>query len=201
MPAPARLYLARDDEADTLLAHDPFALLVGMVLDQQIPMERAFAAPAELARRLGQPLDPVAIAAYDPDAFAALFARPPALHRFPSAMAARVQAVAALVTDRYGGSAERLWAEAATGAELRARLGELPGFGVTKAQIFLALLAKQFGVRPPGWEAAAGEFATGAEPRSVADIVDDASLAAVRAYKASRKPAARSRTSIQGGGH
>ncbi len=182
------LQLAQDPEADALLDRDPFALLVGMLLDQQFPMERAFAAPAGLARRLGvDRLDPAAIAAHDPDALAALFAGPPALHRYPAAMAGRVQALAALVVERYAGDAAGLWRDAPDGATLLRRLTALPGFGRQKAQIFVALLGKQRGVVPPGWREAAGVYGEEGSSRSVADVVDGASLARVRAVKQAAK--------------
>lgn len=182
------LQLAQDPEADALLDRDPFALLVGMLLDQQFPMERAFAAPAGLAARLHvDRLDPAAIAAHDPEALAALFTGPPALHRYPAAMAARVQALAALVVERYGGDAAELWRDAPDGATLLRRLKELPGFGTQKAQIFVALLGKQRGVAPPGWREAAGAYGEEGSTRSVADVVDGASLARVRAFKQAAK--------------
>ncbi len=182
------LQLAQDPEADALLDRDPFALLVGMLLDQQFPMERAFAAPAGLARRLGvDRLDPAAIAAHDPDALAALFAGPPALHRYPAAMAGRVQALAALVVERHGGDAAGLWRDVPDGAALLRRLTALPGFGRQKAQIFVALLGKQRGVVPPGWREAAGVYGEEGSSRSVADVVDGASLARVRAVKQAAK--------------
>jgi uncharacterized HhH-GPD family protein len=146
-----KLYLSGDPEADELLSRDPLALLCGMVLDQQVPMEKAFAGPYVLTERLGHDLNAAAIAAYDPDRFAALFVGPPAIHRYPAAMAARVQKLCAALVADYGGSAEAVWADASSGAELRARLAALPGFGPQKAQIFLALLGKQLGVRRPGW--------------------------------------------------
>ena len=182
------LQLAQDPDADALLDRDPLALLIGMLLDQQFPMERAFAGPAGLARRLGvDRLDPAAIAAHDPDALAALFTGPPALHRYPAAMAGRVQALAALVVERYGGDAAGLWRDAPDGATLFRRLTALPGFGTQKAQIFVALLGKQRGVAPPGWREAAGAYGEDGATRSVADVVDGESLARVRAFKQAAK--------------
>jgi uncharacterized HhH-GPD family protein len=182
------LQIAQDPEADALLDRDPFALLVGMLLDQQFPMERAFAAPAGLAARLHvDRLDPAAIAAHDPEALAALFTGPPALHRYPAAMAGRVQALAALVVERYGGDAAGLWRDAPDGATLLRRLKELPGFGTQKAQIFVALLGKQRGVAPSGWREAAGAYGEEGSTRSVADVVDGPSLARVRAFKQAAK--------------
>jgi uncharacterized HhH-GPD family protein len=184
------LQLAQEPEADALLDRDPFALLVGMLLDQQFPMERAFAAPAGLAERLGvDRLDPAAIATDDPAAFAALFVGPPALHRYPGAMAARVQALAALVVERYDGDAAALWRDVPDGATLMRRLTALPGFGTQKAQIFTALLGKQRGVTPPGWREAAGAYGEEGSTRSVADVVDGASLARVREFKQAAKAA------------
>jgi uncharacterized HhH-GPD family protein len=185
VPSAPALHLALDADADALLSRDPFALLVGMLLDQQIPMERAFAGPRTLADRLGTPdrLDPLAVAAWDPEQFAALTARPPAVHRFPASMAGRVQALARAVADRYGGDAAAVWTGAASGSDLLARLRDLPGFGDQKARIFLALLGKQMGVRPDGWREAAGTYGEDGSRRSVADVVDGATLAEVRAYK------------------
>jgi uncharacterized HhH-GPD family protein len=185
VPSAPALHLALDANADALLSRDPFALLVGMLLDQQIPMERAFAGPRTLADRLGTPdrLDPLAVAAWDPEQFAALTARPPAVHRFPASMAGRVQALARAVADRYGGDAAAVWTGAASGPDLLARLRDLPGFGDQKARIFLALLGKQLGIRPDGWREAAGTYGEDGSRRSVADVVDGATLAEVRAYK------------------
>ena len=186
-----RLHIAQDEAADALLARNPFALLVGMLLDQQFPMERAFAGPAVIAARMDvSELDPAAVADADPQEFARLMAGPPAVHRYHSSMAGRVQALAAHVRDVYDGDASRLWREARDGAELAARLRSLPGFGDQKVRIFVALLAKQFGVRPPGWEEAAGVYATPGR-RSVADVVDAASLQEVRDHKRAQKQAAR----------
>ncbi|WP_121252733.1 HhH-GPD-type base excision DNA repair protein [Nocardioides ferulae] len=184
------IHITGDPAADKVLEESPFALLVGMMLDQQFPMERAFAGPAKVLERFGS-LDPAAIAAADPDTFSELCRRPPAIHRYGGSMATRLQALAALVEQRYDGRAERLWSEAATGEELLARVMELPGFGKQKAQIFVALLAKQLGVRPPGWEAVVGDYALEGH-RSVADVVDAESLQRVRDYKKQKKAAARS---------
>src|SRR5689334_23500749 len=163
---------------------------MGMLLDQQFPMERAFAAPAGLAARLGvDRLDPIQLARYDPAALAALFVGPPALHRYPVAMAGRVQALAALVVDRYGGDAAGLWRDVPDGATLLRRLTALPGFGTQKAQIFTALLGKQRGVTPPGWREAAGGYGEEGTYRSVADVVDGTSLQRVRDFKQQAKAA------------
>jgi uncharacterized HhH-GPD family protein len=180
------LQLAQDPDADALLDRDPLALLIGMLLDQQFPMERAFAGPAGLARRLGvDRLDARALAEYDPEALAAVFTGPPALHRYPAAMA----------VDRHDGDAAALWSDAPDGATLLRRLKALPGFGAQKAQIFVALLGKQRGVTPPGWREAAGAYGDEGSFRSVADVVDGASLARVREFKqaakAQKKAAAR----------
>jgi uncharacterized HhH-GPD family protein len=188
------LYLSGDEAADQLLSTDPLALLVGMVLDQQIPMERAFWAPAELARRLGAPLNAAEIAAADPEEFAELFKTRPALHRFPGAMAGRVQAVCAIVADEYGGKANALWGKLPDGNTLIERLTSLPGFGAQKARIFAALLGKQLGVQPEGWRAATSPFGEAGSYISVADITGPESLAKVRAHKQEMKAAAKSKT-------
>jgi uncharacterized HhH-GPD family protein len=180
------LRIAQDPDADRVLSQSTFALLAGMMLDQQFPMERAFAGPAKILERFGS-LDPAAIAAADPEEFAALCAVPPAVHRFPGSMAARLQQLAACIVEQYGGDAARLWDEAGTGRELMRRLQELPGFGRQKAQIFTALLGKQLGVRPEGWEQAAGDYAEAGAHRSVADVVDQDSLEKVRGFKQEQK--------------
>jgi uncharacterized HhH-GPD family protein len=185
------LHIAQEPEADAVLSESPFALLMGMMLDQQFPMERAFAGPSKIRDRFGT-LDPSAIAAADPAEFAAMCAVPPAVHRFPGSMAARIQQLAAIVVDEYDGVAERLWTEAGSGRELMRRLQALPGFGKQKAQIFTALLGKQLGVRPEGWDQAAGDYAEPGAFRSVADVVDAASLEKVRAFKKEKKKAAAS---------
>jgi uncharacterized HhH-GPD family protein len=183
------IHITDDPAADLLLTENPFALLSGMMLDQQFPMERAFAGPAKILDRFGT-LEPHRIAAADPDAFADLCATPPAIHRYGRSMAGRVQALAAQVVDEYGGDASRIWAEAASGSDLMNRLQALPGFGKQKAQIFTALVAKQLGVRPDGWEKAAGDYSLDGY-RSVADVVDATSLQKVREYKQARKAAAK----------
>jgi uncharacterized HhH-GPD family protein len=176
-------------DADDVLDRYPFALVIGMMLDQQYGMEHAFRGGWKVLSRLGT-LDPAAIAAAEPEAFKELCSQPPAIHRFPGSMAARLQELAALVESKYGGDVTRLWSEPATGKELFTRVQELPGFGKQKAQIFVALLAKQVGVRPEGWEAAAGDYALEGY-RSVADVVDADSLQKVRDYKKQKKAAAR----------
>lgn len=186
------LYLAGEPEADALLASDPLALLIGMLLDQQVPMERAFVAPYRLAQRLGVArLDAAALASHDPEALAEIFATPPSLHRFPGAMAGRTQQLCRMIADEYGGDAATVWRGAVTGAELVKRLGGLPGFGKQKAQIFAALLGKQLGVQPEGWQEATGVYGEPGVHRSVADITDDASLGKVREYKKQMKAAAK----------
>jgi uncharacterized HhH-GPD family protein len=189
------LNLPVDDAANELLSRSPFALLLAMMLDQQVPLEKAFSSPYELARRLGHEPTAAGLADFDPEALAAIFAERPALHRFPRAMAARAQELARQLVDQYDGNAASVWADAATGQELVARLSKLPGFGGYKAQITTALLGKQLGVRPAGWREAAGHFGAEGSHYSVADIVDDASLAAVRAYKKDVKAAAKAAAS------
>lgn len=185
-------------EATELLRRDPLALLIGMVLDQQIPLEKAFTSPYLLAQRLGHEPTAHELAEYDPDELTAIFARPPALHRFPKAMAGRVRDVARLLVERYDGAAERVWADAPDGATALNRIGELPGFGRQKAQIFLALLGKRFDVRPPGWREAAGGYGAPDAYASVADITDQDSLLKVRAYKQQMKAAARAASAARG---
>jgi uncharacterized HhH-GPD family protein len=179
-------------EADHLLNTDPLALLTGMLLDQQIPMEWAFTGPHTLKQRLGGRLDAATIAVMDPDEFAALVKGPPAIHRFPGSMAKRIQALCAALVDGYGGDAANLWNGVGSGAELLARLKALPGYGDEKAKIFTALLAKRFGVAPAGWQEAAGPFGDDT-PRSVADIHDEASLAKVREWKKAKKAAGKTK--------
>jgi uncharacterized HhH-GPD family protein len=180
-------------DANALLTRSPLALLIGMLLDQQVPLERAFSAPYDLAGRLGHEPAAEELAGYDPEALAALFAERPALHRYPKSMAARVQALAQLLVDRYDGEAGRVWSDAASGADLLKRVGELPGFGEQKAKIFVALLGKQLGVQPPGWREAAGQFGGEGTYFSVADISDEESLGRVRAYKQQLKAAAKAK--------
>ena len=180
-----------DAAADELLLADPLALLIGMLLDQQIPMEKAFRSPYDLAERMGVArLDAAAIAAADPEAMLAIFKGPPALHRFPKAFAERTQAVCAAIVTTYGGRAEALWTEAADGDDLLRRLLALPGFGRDKAQIFVALLAKRVDVRPAGWLEAAGEFGDGRR-LSVADVDSQEAFDRVRAWKKEQKAKAK----------
>ena len=181
-------------DANELLSRNPLALLIGMLLDQQVPLEKAFSSPYELVKRLGHEPTAAELAEYEPAALAAIFAERPALHRFPKAMAARTQDLARLIMDSYDGDPAAVWTGATTGKDLVARLAELPGFGGYKAQIFAALLGKQLGVRPDGWREAAGHFGQDGSHFSVADIVDDDSLAAVRAYKKDIKAAAKAKS-------
>jgi len=188
--APDTLLFTDDPEANRLLATDPFALLIGMLLDQQVPMEKAFHSPFDLKERLGGRLDVAAIAEVDPAELAALFAQRPALHRFPGSMASRTQDLARALVERFDGQAERVWTTAATGQELFANLRALPGFGEQKARIFVALLAKRLGIMPPGWDAVAGPYGrTGWF--SVADIDGPESLARVREHKRAVKAEAK----------
>jgi uncharacterized HhH-GPD family protein len=182
------IHITGDADADRVL-DDPFALLAGMMLDQQYPMEHAFRGPHKVLTRFGS-IEPGAIAAADPEEFAALCSTPPAIHRYGRSMAARLQALATIVEQKYDGHADRIWAGAATGEELLARVQELPGFGKQKAQIFVALLAKQLGVRPEGWEHAVGAYAEDGY-RSVADVTDPASLQKVRDFKKAKKAEAK----------
>ena len=190
---PKTLCLAQNPDADKLLTESPLALLIGMVLDQQIPLEWAFTGPLTLTQRLGRDLDAADIANRDPDGLAKLFATPPALHRFPGSMAGRVQDMCRLIVEEYGGDPERIWTEATDGKDLLKRIQALPGFGVQKAKIFLALLGKQYGVRPKGWREAAGEFGVDGSYKSVADIRDQASLDKVRAFKKQMKAEAKAK--------
>lgn len=181
------LYITGDAEADGLLNRDGTALLIGMQLDQQVPMEWAFMGPRTLRQRLGV-LDPVAIAALGEDEFVAVCCAKPAIHRFPAVMGRRIHGMCVAIADCYEGQSEQLWSDAATGAELFDRLRALPGYGEEKAQIFVALLAKRFGMRPSGWEAAAGVFADD-QPRTIADCHDAESLARVREWKRTQRQA------------
>ena len=188
------LTLPVEDGANELLSRSPLALLTAMLLDQQVPLEKAFSSPYQLAQRLGHEPTAAELADYDPEALAAVFSQRPALHRFPKAMAGRVQELAGVIVERYDGDAAQVWATAATGAELAGRLADLPGFGQYKAQITMALLGKQLGVRPDGWREAAGRFGEEGSRWSVADITDAASLAAVREHKKQVKAAAKAHT-------
>lgn len=186
---PMTLQITGDPAADRILDESPFALLAGMMLDQQYPMEHAFRGPAKVTDRFGN-FDPAAIAGADPEEFAAMAAVTPAIHRFPGSMAARLQELARIVIDDYDGDASRLWSEATDAKDLLKRVMALPGFGKQKAQIFVALLAKQRGVRPDGWEKVVGDYALEGY-RSVADVVDADSLQKVRDFKKAKKAAAK----------
>ncbi|OAR26833.1 Fe-S cluster assembly protein HesB [Streptomyces sp. ERV7] len=191
-PTPHTLRLSQQPEADALLGRSPLAALVGMLLDQQVPMEWAFAGPYTIATRMGaDDLDAAAIASYDPDAFADLLKQKPAVHRYPGSMAQRIQQLCRCLVEEYGGEAEAVWRDAPTGADLLKRLKALPGFGDQKARIFLALLGKQLAVRPTGWREAAGAYGEPNSHRSVADITGPDSLAKVRAHKQEMKAAAK----------
>ncbi|MEB8343848.1 HhH-GPD-type base excision DNA repair protein [Streptomyces endophyticus] len=186
------LHLAQEPAADELLGRSPLAALVGMLLDQQVPMEWAFAGPRTIATRLNvDDLDAYEIAAQDPEAFAALLSEKPAVHRYPDSMAKRVQQLCQYLVDHYEGDAAAVWEGVDTGKEVLRRLNELPGFGKQKAQIFLALLGKQLGVRPSGWREAAGAYGEPKAFRSVADITGPESLTKVRAHKQEMKAAAK----------
>jgi uncharacterized HhH-GPD family protein len=182
--------LALEPDGDRLLSDNPFALLVGMLLDQQIPMEVAFGGPKKIADRIGG-FDVAVIADYDPDQFTALCSQTPAIHRFPGSMSKRVQALAQAIVDQYGGDATALWADGADAAEVLRRLKALPGFGEQKAKIFLALLGKQYGVTPKGWRGAAGDYGKAGTHMSVADVKDAGSLQKVRSFKKEAKAAAK----------
>ncbi|MBB3605731.1 putative HhH-GPD family protein [Mycolicibacterium sp. BK556] len=189
----ARLQLTQDPASDDLLSEDPFALLTGMMLDQQIPMEVAFAGPRKIVERIGG-IDPRLVADYDPEQFTEKFSTTPAVHRFPGSMAKRVQDLAREIVDRYDGDAAQLWLDGnPDGAEVLRRLKALPGFGEQKAKIFLALLGKQYGVTPKGWREAAGDYGRAGTHMSIADVVDKGSLEEVRAYKKKMKAAAKAK--------
>jgi uncharacterized HhH-GPD family protein len=189
---PAPLFIAGDPAADNLLMTDPLALLIGMLLDQQVPMEWAFRGPATLKDRLGGTLEPATIAAMDPEDLVAIFCTKPAMHRYPAAMARRAHDVCVFIVEHYDGDTAAIWRNVKTGDELYRRLRELPGYGDEKAKIFLAILAKRLGRRPTGWEAAAAPFSD-ATPRSVADISSPETLAQVREFKKAKKAAGRTK--------
>ncbi|MEY3806475.1 MAG: hypothetical protein RIR69_1287 [Actinomycetota bacterium] len=187
------LYITGNPDSDTLLNSNGTALLIGMLLDQQVPMEWAFNGAFTLKQRLGH-LDPRHIADMDPDQFLAVCLEKPAIHRFPKAMAQRIQGMCAIIAEKYKNKGDNLWKGVATGDELFARLRELPGFGEEKAQIFIALLAKRFDVQPDGWKKAAGVFSD-KNPRTVADITSPETLLKVRAWKKAEKAADRDKQS------
>ena len=192
----ADLHITGDADADALLSTDPLALLLGMLLDQQVPMETAFAGPAKLRDRIGT-LDPKKIADYDTDELEAVFRITPSIHRYPGSMAGRAQALAASVVETWGGDVSAIWTapddngDAPDGAEILTRLKALPGFGEQKAKIFLALLGKQYGLTADGWRESAGDYGLEGSYRSVADIVDPESLGKVREFKKAAKAAAK----------
>ncbi|OEV29392.1 Fe-S cluster assembly protein HesB [Streptomyces nanshensis] len=189
------LRLSQQPEADELLSRSPLAAMTGMLLDQQVPMEWAFAGPYTIAQRMGEDdLDAHAIAARDPEEFAALLSQKPAVHRYPGSMAKRVQQLCQYLVDHYDGDASGVWRDVPTGAEVLKRLNALPGYGKQKSQIFLALLGKQMGVTPEGWREAAGPYGDADARRSAADITGPESLEQVRAYKQETKRTARKKT-------
>jgi uncharacterized HhH-GPD family protein len=196
--ATKKLCLAQDPEADALLTRDPLALLIGMVLDQQIPLEWAFKGPLHLTQRIGRDLDAADLAQRDPEELAKAFATPPAIHRFPASMAGRVQELCRTIVADYGGDPAAVWSGAGTGAELIKRIEALPGFGKQKAKIFVALLGKQLGVRPKGWREAAGDYGVDGSRISVADITDATSLGRVREHKKAMKAEAKAKAAAKG---
>ena len=185
------LAVTGDADADALINSDPLALLIGMLLDQQVPMEWAFRGPATLLERLGS-LDAVAIAEMEPDLLDIECRTKPAVHRYPSSMAKRIQALCQHIVDNYDGDASLLWGSATSGADLKQRLVSLPGYGDEKAMIFTAILAKRMGVAPDGWQDAAGPFSDDT-PRSVADIDGPEALATVREWKKAQKAVGKSK--------
>jgi len=189
-----KLWLTDDDDANALLAKDSLALLIGMALDQQIPMEKAFKGPLVLQERLGT-LTAEAVA--EADDLPGLFAEVPAIHRFPGSMGKRVQELCQHLVEEYDGDVERVWSDVKTGDELLARLEAMPGFGKQKAQIFLALLGKQRKVRPKGWRDAAGAYGEDRVHKSIADVTSPASLLKVRAYKQEAKSAAKQKAATK----
>ena len=182
--------IAQDEHADEVLSTDDFGLIVGMLLDQQFPLERAFAGPAKILDRFGT-LDPAAIAAAEPEAFADLCATSPAIHRYGRSMAGRIQQLAQVIVSDYDGRTANIWETADSAKDLLARLKKLPGFGDQKARIFAALLGKQVGVTPQGWRQVIGPYAEEGATRSVADVVDPESLQLVREFKQAAKAAAK----------
>lgn len=187
----AALHLTQDDEADELLSHDPFALLVGMLLDQQIAMEVAFAGPKKIADRMGS-LSVEKIAAMESQEFIDLCVTKPAIHRYGASMANRIQTLAGYILEHYAGDVTAIWSDDdPDGATVLKRLKALPGYGDQKARIFLALLGKQLGVHPAGWREAAGDYGNENARRSIADVVDTQSLHEVRGFKKQAKAAAK----------
>ena len=185
------LHITGDPAADKLLSDDAFALLTGMLLDQQVTMESAFAGPEKIRTRIGS-ISPAAVAEHDPAGFVEVFKERPAVHRFPGSMAGRVQALAEAVQSEWNGDATAIWTrDEPDGKEVLRRLKALPGFGEQKAKIFLALLGKQRGLSTPGWREAAGDYGREGVFMSIADVVDDESMLQVRAYKKEKKAAAK----------
>ncbi len=193
-----KLPFSGDEAADRLLERDPLALLIGMVLDQQIPLEKAFRGPLVLQERLGEDLGAEAIATMKTDDLVALFAETPALHRFPASMAKRVQEVCRHVVEEYDGRADNVWATAKDGDDLLARMKAMPGFGEQKAKIFVALLGKRLGAAPAGWQKAAGDYGKAGSFRSVADIDGPQALKQVRAFKSEMKAKAKATAEAKG---
>jgi uncharacterized HhH-GPD family protein len=191
------IWMPVEPEANELLTRSPLALLIAMLLDQQVPLEKAFSGPLELVRRLGHEPTVAELAEFDPDALAEIFSERPALHRYPRAMAARVQDLARLIMEQYHGEPAEVWESASSGAQLLKQVAALPGFGAQKAQIFVALLGKQLGVRPDGWQEAAGTFGDEGTRFSVADITDEETLRQVRAHKAALKAAAKAKAAAK----
>jgi len=196
MATPA-IPITGDVRADLLLEENPLALVIGMLLDQQVPMEWAFRGPATLSSRLGGHLDATRIADMDQEEFVALCAQKPAIHRFPAAMGRRIHELCGMLVDEYAGDAAALWNDVGDADELRRRLRCLPGYGEEKTKILIAILAKRLGVRPDGWEQVAAPFSDG-EPRSVADVASEASLGAVRQWKKAMKAAKKSKQDSPG---
>ncbi|HZA00315.1 MAG TPA: HhH-GPD-type base excision DNA repair protein [Acidimicrobiales bacterium] len=191
--SPPTLPVTGDAEADKLLIDNPLALMIGMLLDQQVPMEWAFGAPLRLKERLGGRLDATEVAAGDPAELEKIFRGPPALHRYPGSMAKRTHALCQHLVEHHGGDAAAVWAGVDDGRELLRRVKALPGYGTEKAKIFTALLAKRFGVRPAGWEQATAPFSDD-QPRSVADIDSAETLQRVRSWKKAMKAEGRSKS-------
>lgn len=188
-----KLQLAQNNSADELISKEPLALLIGMVLDQQITIEKAFSGPLVLQERLGHFPTATEIAEYNPDKLAEIFSTPPAIHRFPAANAKRVQDLCQLIVEKYNGNPEQIWKSAKTGEELFKNIRELPGFGEQKTKIFVALLGKQLGIKPSNWEVVSKPFSDDGTYFSVADITDAETLAQVRAHKQAEKAKAKSR--------
>lgn len=190
--ATAAIPITGDTEADLLLQDEPLALLLGMLLDQQVPMEWAFKGPHTLRDRLGGRLDATRIASMDTEDFVTICAQTPAIHRFPASMGRRIHAVCEQLVEDYDGDAERIWAGVDDATELRRRLRALPGYGEEKTKIFIAILGKRLGIRPDGWETVAAPFSDD-EPRSVADVSSPETLQAVREWKKAMKAAKKSK--------